>query len=376
PTLGLVDVMLPIGISFFTFTQIAFVVDCWSGKVVERKPVHYLLFVTYFPHLVAGPVLHHAQMMPQFAQDSTYRANPDKMVVGAATFVIGLSKKLLLADPLGQYADLIFGAVDKGFAPGFWTAWFGTLAYTFQIYFDFSGYSDMAVGLALFLGVKLPVNFASPYRATSIIEFWRRWHITLSTFLRDYLYIPLGGNRAGPLRRYLNLFITMLLGGLWHGANWTFVLWGAAHGALLIVNHGWRFLRGSASEGRFARVGAWLLTFCAVCFTWVLFRATSIDSALSVMQGMLGLNGASWPAFDGMSLPYKQATFGRLLLVALFICTALPSSNQLDRFVPTVATWPRYRAWQAAASAAVVVLLFGYCVSRLGHHSPFLYFQF
>ncbi len=373
---GVIDVMLPIGISFFTFTQIAFVVDCWSGKVVERNFVHYLLFVTYFPHLIAGPVLHHAQMMPQFARPSTYRIDADKLVLGIATFVVGLSKKLLLADPIGQYADLIFGAVDEGVAPGFWMAWLGALAYTFQIYFDFSGYSDMAVGLAFILGVRLPVNFASPYRATSIIDFWRRWHITLSTFLRDYLYIPLGGSRKGRARRYVNLMVTMLLGGLWHGANWTFVLWGAAHGAFLVVNHGWRRLRGDARSGRAARVAGWLMTFTAVCLAWVLFRASSLDAALAVYRGMAGLNGAPWPAFGGLELPYKLANFGWLLIVSMFICTALPSSNTLGRFVPVTAAWPRARALQAVGGAGLTVLLFGYCVSRLGYHSPFLYFQF
>ncbi|MBX3619263.1 MAG: MBOAT family protein [Rhizobacter sp.] len=372
-------VMLPIGISFFTFTQIAFIVDCWSGKVVERNAVHYLLFVTYFPHLIAGPVLHHAQMMPQFAQAQTYRVDVRKIVPGITVFVIGLSKKLLLADPLGQYADFVFGAVDKGQAPGLWMSWLGTLSYTFQIYFDFSGYSDMAIGLALILGVTLPINFDSPYKATSIIEFWRRWHISLSTFLRDYLYIPLGGNRAGRVRRYLNLFTTMLLGGLWHGASWTFVLWGAAHGVLLIANHAWRFVAGEPSGSRTARVAGWALTFVAVCFTWLLFRAGSLDTAVAMMRGMLGLNGAALPIFARMELPYKEATLGKYLLVSLFICTALPSSNAAGRYVPLflasakAARWPR---WQVVGSALAVVLAFGWSISRLGHHSPFLYFQF
>lgn len=374
---GALEVVLPVGISFFTFTQIAFLVDCWAGKVVERSFIHYVLFVTYFPHLVAGPVLHHAQMMPQFARPDTYRIDTGKLVVGISTFVIGLSKKLLLADPIGQFADTIFGAVAQGSAPGLWMGWFGALAYTFQIYFDFSGYSDMALGLALMLGVNLPINFSSPYRATSIIEFWRRWHMTLSAFLRDYLYIPLGGNRGGPARRYLNLFITMVLGGLWHGANWTFVLWGAAHGGLLIVNHAWRGWRGERlASSRVFNGGAWLLTFCVVCLTWVLFRSASLDDAIAMYRGMAGLNGAPWPAFEGLSLPYKQADIGRLMIVALIICLALPPSHALGRFVPVVAAWPRWRGLQAVASALFMVTLLGYGVSRLGHHSPFLYFQF
>jgi alginate O-acetyltransferase complex protein AlgI len=251
----LVHIVLPIGISFYTFTQIAFLVDCWQGKVHERSFIHYVLFVTYFPHLIAGPVLHHAQMMPQFGNPSTYRINANKVALGLGIFVFGLAKKMLIADPLGQYADMMFKGVHEGVLPSLYTAWFGVLAYTLQIYFDFSGYSDMAVGLSLCLGVQLPLNFRSPYKSTNIIEFWRRWHISLSNFLRDYLYVPLGGNRKGPARRYLNLFLTMLLGGLWHGAAWTFVIWGALHGLFLMVNHLWnaKVRRGKTSSAAAAR---------------------------------------------------------------------------------------------------------------------------
>lgn len=223
------DVVLPIGISFFTFTQIAFLVDCWQGKVKERKFTHYLLFVTYFPHLIAGPVLHHSQMMPQFAKKESYQINYNNIALGIIICIIGLAKKVLIADSLAEYADLVFKNASGGATPGFSLAWYGTLAYTFQIYFDFSAYSDMAIGFSLFFNIHLPHNFNSPYRATSMIDFWRRWHISLSNFLRDYVYIPLGGRRVGKVRRYVNIFITMLLGGLWHGNTWTFVLWGMLH---------------------------------------------------------------------------------------------------------------------------------------------------
>ncbi len=226
--ISLGTIILPLGISFFTFTQIAFLVDAYQGKAREYSFVHYCLFVTYFPHLIAGPILHHAEMMPQFAQRQTYRPDYDKLAAGVTLFVLGLTKKVLIADEVGGYVAPFFDAARSGAALTFLEAWCGALAYTFQLYFDFSGYSDMAVGLSLMFGVRLPINFHSPYKAVNIIEFWRRWHMTLSRFLRDYLYVPLGGSRKGPARRYINLLLTMLLGGLWHGAGWTFVLWGAA----------------------------------------------------------------------------------------------------------------------------------------------------
>ncbi|MBL8463808.1 MAG: MBOAT family protein, partial [Thauera sp.] len=237
-------IVLPLGISFFTFTQIAFLVDAWRGEAREFNFVHYTLFVTYFPHLIAGPVLHHREMMPQFAQPSTYRLDWENIAVGLAIFGLGIFKKVVLADGIAPHANAVFQAAEAGQALSLLDAWGGALAYTFQLYFDFSGYSDMAIGLSRMFGVKLPLNFDSPYKAGSISEFWRRWHMTLSRFLRDYLYIALGGNRKGSLRRHANLFVTMVLGGLWHGAGWTFVVWGALHGFYLMVNHAWRWLVG------------------------------------------------------------------------------------------------------------------------------------
>ena len=245
PQVPEVNLLLPIGISFYTFTQIAFLVDCFKAKVHEPKFRHYLLFVTYFPHLIAGPILHHAQMMPQFKKEEIYRINYGTLSIGIIIFVSGLAKKILIADPLGEFADIFFESIRNGVHPSAVVCWAGTLAYTFQIYFDFSGYSDMAIGISLCFGIYLPINFNSPYKAANIIDFWRRWHISLSIFLRDYLYIPLGGNRFGTFRRYLNLFITMLLGGLWHGASWTFVLWGRYAsrycGNRFVASHGYQF---------------------------------------------------------------------------------------------------------------------------------------
>jgi D-alanyl-lipoteichoic acid acyltransferase DltB (MBOAT superfamily) len=221
---AILEIVLPLGISFFTFTQIAFLVDAARGEAKEFDFVHYSLFVTYFPHLIAGPVLHHKEMMPQFGQASTYRFSHEHLTVGLTVFAIGLFKKVVLADGVAPFASSVFAAAERGEVLGLFQAWGGTLAYSLQLYFDFSGYSDMAIGLSYMIGVRLPINFNSPYKSVNIADFWRRWHMTLSRFLRDYLYIPLGGNRKGSVRRYVNLMTTMLLGGLWHGAGWTFVL--------------------------------------------------------------------------------------------------------------------------------------------------------
>lgn len=282
-------VVLPIGISFYSFTQIAFLADAYSKGIREYRFAHYGLFVTYFPHLVAGPVLHHAQMMPQFGLASTYRLNGANIAAGLAIFAIGLVKKVVLADGVAPYADAVFGAAGAPAGLSFNEAWIGALAYTFQLYFDFSGYSDMAIGLSLLFNVRLPFNFNSPYKSTSIVEFWRRWHISLSTFLRDYLYIPLGGNRLGPIRRHLNLLITMALGGLWHGASWTFVFWGTLHGLYLVANHGVRTLIGDrpALEHNLAwRSACIAVTFLCVVVAWVFFRAHSFGDAAALLQAM------------------------------------------------------------------------------------------
>src|SRR5260370_26203987 len=230
-----VEILLPVGISFYTFTQIAFLVDAYRRNVARYALPHFALFVSYFPHLIAGPILHHKDMIPQFERAEAKRPDAHLILCGLIFFAAGLFKKTCLADGIQPLVSLAFGPGT----PSFDQAWIGALAYTFQLYFDFSGYSDMAIGISLMFGIFLPLNFNSPYKAMSIIDFWRRWHMTLSQFLRDYLYIPLGGNRHGRILRYVNLMITMVLGGLWHGAAWTFVAWGALHGAYLCINHAW-----------------------------------------------------------------------------------------------------------------------------------------
>lgn len=299
-------ITLPLAISFFTFQQIAYQVDVYQGKVHETDFIHYCLFVTFFPQLIAGPIVHHQELIPQFAERKRFTLSADNFIVGGMIFAIGLYKKVIIADGMAPYADSVFNTALNG--PNVFEAWGGALAYSMQIYFDFSGYSDMAIGLSRIFGIKLPANFSSPYKATSIIEFWKTWHITLSRFLRDYLYIPLGGNRRGDMRRYANLIMTMLLGGLWHGANWTFVFWGALHGLFLMINHMWRRIRSgfglSASPAHpIERILGCGLTYLSVVVAWVFFRADGWDAAIAIVQGMAGFNGlgaldGSWQLLD------------------------------------------------------------------------------
>ena len=288
--LTLLHLALPLGISFFTFTQIAFLVDALRGEANERGLVRYALFVTYFPHLLAGPIIHHKAVMPQFKLATTFRPSPEMFALGTTIFTIGLAKKVLIAD---SFVATVHSVFAQDAVPLFYDAWMGTLAYTLQLYFDFSGYSDMAIGLSLLIGVRLPINFNSPYKALNIIDFWRRWHMTLSQFLRDYLYIPLGGSRHGATRRYLNLYLTMLLGGLWHGASWTFVMWGGLHGAYLIVNHGWRAFVSDTAPPLWRRLAYGTLTFLCVVIAWVFFRAPDLTSAISILTGLVGGHGMS-----------------------------------------------------------------------------------
>lgn len=294
------SITLPLAISFFTFQQIAYLVDVYQNKIKDTDFIHYCLFVTFFPQLIAGPIVHHQEIIPQFVERKRFNLSVNNFAVGGLIFAIGLYKKVIIADGMAPFANSVFDMALKG--PNAFEAWGGALAYSMQIYFDFSGYSDMAIGLSRIFGIKLPANFASPYKASSIIAFWQTWHMTLSRFLRDYLYIPLGGNRHGDMRRYANLMVTMLLGGLWHGANWTFVLWGALHGLFLMINHLWRRIRRSA-EAPFERAIGCALTYLSVVVAWVFFRADSWQSATAIIQGMVGINGigaldGSWQLLD------------------------------------------------------------------------------
>ncbi|OVE81519.1 hypothetical protein BVY03_03565 [bacterium K02(2017)] len=292
------DIVLPIGISFYTFQSITYLVDSYKQLLKNKNFLRFALYITFFPQLIAGPIVHYSTVSKQFKslKDNFHTEN---FIIGLTIFSFGLFKKVVIADTFGEKAHAFHQGVLLGSDPSFFTAWFGMFFYTIQIYFDFSGYSDMAVGLGRLFGIKLPINFWSPYKSTSIIDFWKRWHITLSTFLRDYLYIPLGGNRVGPIKRYLNLLITMLLGGLWHGAGWTFIIWGGLHGCYLMINHFFRYINIfkfiPLPKYISIRLGH-ILTFLAVIFAWVFFSAANVENAFSIANGMLGLNGIIIPS--------------------------------------------------------------------------------
>lgn len=307
----LAHIILPLGISFFTFEQLTFLVDAKRGETRESSLLHYAFFVAFFPRLVAGPILRYREIGPQLPRTGRRRLDPTDLAVGLTMLFIGLAKKSFLADGIAAYASPAFTAAAAGQPVDFLFAWSGALAYTLQLYFDFSGYSDMAIGLARCFGIHFPMNFFSPYKAVNIVDFWRRWHMTLSRFLRDYLYVPLGGNRRGKLRRYVNLMITMLLGGLWHGASWTFVLWGGLHGGYLIVNHAWLALGNRLPmlrrlmATRSGKVVAVALTFLAVVVGWVFFRAPNEMAAVTLLRGMAGRNGIALP--EGLAFVFGSA---------------------------------------------------------------------
>lgn len=400
-------IILPIGISFFTFQQITYLVDARRGETEEHSFLNYCLFVVFFPQLIAGPIVHHKEMLPQFAQLKTFRPAVQNIVIGGTIFCIGLFKKVVIADSFGLVATPIFAAADAGEPLHFFRAWEGTLAYTFQLYFDFSGYSDMAIGLGRLFGIKLPLNFNSPYQATSITEFWRRWHMTLSRFLRDYVYIPLGGNRYGTNRRYINLMITMLVGGLWHGAAWTFVFWGGLHGVFLVVNYAWRRLWRRPIDRWWSRLIARVITFFSVALAWVWFRAETFDGAIMIFKGMFNLPytlqgrfGSLEPMlvsigfrFDGPSISthdYESILWLGFWLAFLWL---IPNTQQwLGRFKPALnydlashpsgdnprllRLWPRLQ-WQPTPLIATVVgVMFAASVLGLSRVMEFLYFQF
>lgn len=376
-------VTLPIGISFYTFTQIAFLVDCHRAKVHEYSIIPYGLFVTYFPHLIAGPVLHHGQMMPQFAERSVFTPNRARLVAGLAIFAGGLFKKIVLADGAAPYADAVFKGADAGMLPATEEGWLGAVAYTLQLYFDFSGYSDMAIGLSLMFNIQLPYNFNSPYRATNISEFWRRWHISLSTFLRDYLYISLGGNRRGPTQQQLNLMTTMVLGGLWHGASWSFVIWGALHGIYLVINHTYRRMLGTERQERWGRwrpyqLLSWGATLLAVVVAWVFFRAESLHGALLMLQSMGAVTGS--PPLAESNLLWNgglSVQRGWLWCAALGVVAVLaPNSNVLgERFLAWCHKANRGVSFCGALAVGAILFLVLVNTAR-DSTSAFIYFNF
>ena len=352
PLVPLLHIILPVGISFYTFQSMSYSIDIYRGLVPPVRDFwRFACYVALFPQLVAGPIIRYHELADQLI---TRTHTFDKASRGIVLFVLGLAKKVLLADGVAPLAIRVFNMS----APDFVSAWAGLLAYTMQIYFDFSGYSDMAVGLGLMFGFEFPQNFHSPYKSISITDFWRRWHMSLSGWLRDYLYIPLGGNRLGPVRTYVNLFLTMLLGGLWHGANWTFMLWGGYHGALLAIE---RMAGKRSLVGRLPLPLQRGLTFLLVVFGWVLFRCNTLHDVGAMSAGLLGLHG-----FGSLNDLWLQSR----LAVAMLVPTSL-----LVWGVPN--TWEI--SWRPGFLLAVgLAVLFVVCVGviMVNSSSPFLYFQF
>jgi alginate O-acetyltransferase complex protein AlgI len=353
--LPVLHLALPVGISFYTFKAMSYAIDVYRGHARPmRRFTDYMCFEAFFPDLVAGPIIRYAAMEEQMRlRDHTL----DKFARGVAFFAFGMAKKILIANPMGHIADTAFAAGPLHA----YDAWFGVIAYAFQIYFDFSGYSDMAIGLALMLGFVLIQNFDSPYKSRSISEFWRRWHISLSSWLRDYLYIPLGGNRKGERRTYLNLMIVMLLGGLWHGASWNFVIWGGIHGSALALE------RAAGDRSLYRRMPAVLqvaFTFGIVCLSWVFFRAQTLTQAMDYLASLFGLNTLT-PAADAVAgaiyTPYHQLVFGIAALVVFYAPTTWVFTEQLS-----------------APRAIAALSLLGVSVLWMWTQTvnPFLYFQF
>lgn len=374
--LTVLNLALPLAISFFTFQQIAYLVDSYRSETHEYNFLNYSLFVTFFPQLIAGPIVHHKEMMPQFFSHRNTFIHWENISKGMFIFSIGLFKKVVIADYFAQWANIGF---STGRALSLFDSWVTSLSYTFQLYYDFSGYTDMAIGAALLFNIRLPFNFNSPYKATSIQDFWHRWHMTLSRWLRDYLYIPLGGNRSGRVRTYLNLFITFLIGGLWHGAGWTFIIWGAMHGTALIIHRIWN----EAGLRMHALLG-WLATFIFINFTWVFFRADSIDSALRIAKGMIGLSentptrffirkfekilpSLNW--YEGLGVVNAWVAY---ISLALALTAALTffgrNTNQLSK------TRVRYSLLNALFIA--FTLFYAYIITIRSHPPVFLYFNF
>ncbi len=372
--------ILPLGISFYTFEQISYLVGIASGKRKSHVFSHFLLFITFFPHLIAGPILNANELIPQFRK-LNYRFDFRNLAIGFTVFAIGLFKKTVIADSVSGYATPVFISADQGELIGFFLAWQAAIAYSLQLYFDFSGYSDMAIGLSKMFNIKLPINFFSPYQAISIGDFWRRWHITLGKFLRDYLYIPLGGSRQGQVRHYVNLLITMLIGGLWHGANWTFIIWGGLHGIYLCIDHAWNsFLKqkGLKLDSAYHYWLARMLTFLAVVISWVLFRAETVSGASRILAGMFG--------GSGFIIPSNIDIQGYIiLLVVLAGAFFLPNLYQfmihepvaLDLYSHLTNQEPAWYAWRPTFGYTLLTfIIFAIGLAFCNQASSFLYFQF
>lgn len=355
------NIVLPLAISFVTFQQIAYLVDRYRNEVKGDNFINYALFITFFPQIIAGPIVHHKEMMPQFNSRFNFLIKIKNIYLGAFIFIVGLFKKVVIADTLAGWATPGFDVAEK---LDFYNAWATSLSYTFQIYFDFSGYTDMAIGAALLFNIRLPQNFNSPYKATNIQDFWRRWHMTLSRFLREYLYIPLGGNRKGELQTYANLLITFVIGGLWHGASWMFIIWGGLHGIALIIHRIWTKL-----NFRLPVILAWFITFNFINLTWIFFRAKDIEAAQKVLHGMLGNYvldlSATVAIYDFIDVHAKTIALAICFLIVIFFKNASMSLG------------PKMISARSAIFSGVLVALLILVVTTTDtSKSEFLYFNF
>ncbi|MDX2088711.1 MAG: MBOAT family O-acyltransferase [Kofleriaceae bacterium] len=363
-------IVLPIGISFYTFETISYTIDVYRREIKPTTSfLDYAVFITFFPHLVAGPIVRASSFLPQVADEDESRASRRRLGYGLFLFVVGLFQKLFIADAIfAPVVDAVYGAPAQASTTD---AWLGTLAFSGQIYYDFSGYSTCAIGLAACLGITIADNFHSPYVAVGFSDFWRRWHISLSSWLKDYVYVPLGGNRNGRWNRYRNLVATMLLGGLWHGAAWTFVIWGALHGLLLLVEQAIRsalaVLKIALKNPAWTVLGV-VLTYAAVCVTWVFFRAQSFADAGRIIEAMFGLeagDGIDLVAWSGVDV-----TLAVLAIIAMLASHAIWRRGRFDRWIDVSPGWIRVAVLTIAIP--IILVLMG---SGAGHQA-FIYFQF
>ncbi|MBO0961649.1 MBOAT family protein [Neobacillus sp. MM2021_6] len=368
----LLHLALPLAISFFTFQQISYLVDIYRREIEGYKIYDYVLIVTFFPHLIAGPIIYYKEIMMELHKEN-YRVNVKNIAIGIFIFGIGLFKKVVIADSFSIWANQGY---SHAFDLNFFEAWIASLSYTFQLYFDFSGYCDMAMGAALLFNIRLPINFNSPYKALNIQDFWRRWHITLGRFLTKYIYFPLGGNKRGLIRTYVNLLIIFLVSGFWHGAGWTFIIWGSLHGIAMLIHRMWK------NSGRsLPKPLAWMITFLFVHFAWVFFRADSIESAFAVIKSMVVFNDSIWSYrfhSEGNSLleigqlltiPHGTAISVLLIFFVIFLSIwYVPNSNeQKEKFKPTIS---RTILFVLVATVAI------YISFNSNSNSEFLYFNF
>ena len=378
-----IDIMLPLAISFFTFQQVSFLVEVNQGKIKNNKFLHYFLYVSFFPQLIAGPIIRYQEIVPQFKTSNQWRLISENLSIGLTIFIIGLFKKVVIADGIAGYSTPVFdAATDATLVLSFYEAWSGSLSYSFQIYFDFSGYTDMAIGLARMFGFHLPQNFNSPYKALNIIEFWRNWHITLAKFLRDFLYIPMGGNRKGPGIQFFCIMTTMLLGGLWHGSSWNFIIWGGLHGLCLSINHLWYSCQASKGyslhNSIYTFIWSRVLTFIILVFLWVPFRADDMSSTLAIWKSMVGIYDHN--QFFETHIRLAKGRLIALLLIVWF----LPNTQQImsrftssqfnhnsKSFINKFFYWQPNNFWAVIIASLTVV-----CFLKLMKPSEFLYFQF